>query len=208
MAPEAGCLNSTPISIVIPSMNSPRTKETFPWLLTVLLQSDLFRHPHSEVLINHGSNESFAARTALEARVRSLIGRTPPRGFPPPDPNRRFRRHADGMMQQLTHSYGPRPELFAASRFYAAARARNDIIVSMDDDVLPFQSQLALTAALACAVYREEGFPHPAEWRAAPTTGPQFASEARTSPRPAMYSPQERHCDANGYSACNRQNRL
>jgi len=84
------------------------------------------------------------------------------------------------LRRHLTHSLGPRPELFAASRFFAAARARNEVVVTLDDDILPYPSQITLVATLGCDVARELA-----------TGGRQKA---------AMYSPQERHCDAEGYS--------
>jgi len=62
---------------------------------------------------------------------------------------------AERIRGAVRHLLGPRTELFAASRYFAAAEARNEIIVSMDDDVMSYPSQAALVEALQCSVRRE-----------------------------------------------------
>ena len=68
---------------------------------------------------------------------------------------------AERIRGAVRHLLGPRTELFAASRYFAAAEARNEIIVSMDDDVMSYPSQAALVEALQCSVRRELGLGWP-----------------------------------------------
>ena len=78
-------------------------------------------------------------------------------------------------------------DTFAASRFFAAAAvARFDVIVTIDDDVLPYSSQIfPLLSHLTCSVALEDGFPMYNQSAMAAATG--------------LHGSQERYCDARGY---------
>ena len=78
-------------------------------------------------------------------------------------------------------------DTFAASRFFAAAAvARFDVIVTIDDDVLPYSSQIfPLLSHLTCSVALEDGFP--------------MYNQSAMAAAPGLHGSQERYCDARGY---------
>ena len=160
-----------PLSIVIPTVGgASQRRRNLARLLHTLLASPLLRHPSSEVVINHGNQASWLDRAALTEQV-AQCGTTCASGGP-------VVAGAVVNTSKLTHLDGPRAELFAASRFFAAAASRNEIVVSMDDDVMPFGSQLGLLGALVCSVHTE------LRTKGAP---------------PGLHGSQVRHCGSGGY---------
>ena len=155
-----------PVSVIIPTIHAAtHDRPALPGLIASLLHSKALRNPATEIVINHGTPASFAYRQSLRAQIRTK------RWAPTQN------------LSQLVHFYGPRAELFAASRFFAAAAARHDIIVTIDDDVLPYHSQIhPVLHGLVCAIATEPGFP--------------LYAAAHT---PGLHGHQERFCDRRGY---------
>ena len=116
------------LSVVIPTMGRAARSRNVVHMGRALLASPVFRHPRSELLLSHGSAESFAQRHSVDRDLADPAfksGFAPLRGF--------------NLSARVTHLHGPRPELFVASRFFAAAAARNEVVISMDDDVMPYR---------------------------------------------------------------------
>ena len=156
-------LNSTggppPLSIVIPHMGGQR-RNNLGHLIAFLLSQPFMRHPSSEIVISHGSNLSWSERGSLDDLSRRLLAASPGRSgqkaaFAQMRKTPSSAAAAARVRAAVTHLLGPRTELFAAMRYFAAAEARNEVIVSMDDDVMPFASQADLAEALSCSVRRE-----------------------------------------------------
>ena len=156
-------LNSTggppPLSIVIPHMGGQR-RSNLGHLIAFLLSQPFMRHPSSEIVINHGCNLSWSERGSLDDLSRRLLAAGPGRSgqkaaFAQTRKTPSSAAAAARVRAAVTHLLGPRTELFAASRYFAAAEARNEVIVSMDDDIMPFASQADLVEALSCSVRRE-----------------------------------------------------
>ena len=172
--PNATCAISSPspaVSVVIPTMGgaSPRRRNLVR-LLHGLLAHPLFQlQPASEIVINHGNRASWNARLELSQQVAACAV-VCAAGGP-------VVAGAVVNVTQITHRDGPRAELFAASRFFAAAEARNEIVVSMDDDIMPFPSQFALLHSLVCSVRQEATLGAP----------------------PGLHGPQIRRCGVQGY---------
>ena len=101
MANNASCdvLDRSPISIVIPTISkNPGILAT---LCAALLRTPPMRFvPGSEIVINHGTVESYAQRDELER----IVG------------DRTHRWLAANLSTKLVHVYGPRAELFAGTR--------------------------------------------------------------------------------------------
>ena len=154
-------LNNTepsPVSIVIPHMGG-RRHNNLGHLIAFLLSQRFMRHPSSEIVINHGCNLSWSERGMLDGLSRRLLTTGPGRGAQKPFAQMKQTAASAAAAARIrgavTHMFGPRTELFAASRYFAAAEARNEVLVSMDDDVMPYPSQAALVEALQCSVRRE-----------------------------------------------------
>jgi len=161
------------ITVVIPTVMSPWTMQwALPRLLVSVLRSSLLRHPQSQVIMNHGTVASYDSRELLDKKVLKRLGVRPKLARPERQP-------------MIEHVFGPRAETFAASRFFAAATARNDIIVTFDDDLLNYQLD-TLLKELVCGVAKETGFPN------------------YTASRPGLHGNQERFCDAFGYDSVPR----
>ena len=193
------------ISVVIPTVSNQWTVQgALRYLLVALIQSPQLSHPRSEVILNHGTEASYRARSELERLVSLRLRRpTLSNSQQEPAPSCRHRllpkepngtavdtqhlAHAQHLSAALcvVHSYGPRAELFAASRFFAAASiATNEVIITIDDDVLPYAPQLSpLLEAFACGVALESGFPR----------------YSLSTQAPGLHGNQERFCDARGY---------
>ena len=176
MVPNKSCAaRDHPISVVIPTMSNPWTlQKVLPKLLAALVRSPEMQHPQSEVVINHGSNQSYASRDTIDRLVRTTQLRKATR-------NHLVQRQL-WHFKRIVHYDGPRADAFAASRFFAAAAARNEIILSIDDDVLP-EVLPELLDPLACAVATEPGY----------SQGYPAGSS------PGLHGNQERYCDAKGY---------
>jgi len=180
------CLRTIPVSVVIPTMSSERTRWCLPWLIAELSQGPLLHNSKSEILISHGSNESFMMRDEISRRTIRELQWSLNRRLKVIDP------HSDGIvatrkafsLSQISHLLGPSVEMYAAARYYAAAIAQNEVIISIDDDVLPYPSQIKLLLELGCSVTREAGFPR---------------YEANVPP-PGLHGPQKRYCDLQGYT--------
>ena len=180
------CLRTIPVSVVIPTMSSERTRWCLPWLIAELSQGPLLHNSKSEILISHGSNESFEMRDEISRRTIRELRWSLARRLKVIDS------HSDGViatrkafaLSQISHLLGPSIEMYAAARYYAAAIAQNEVIISIDDDVLPYPSQMKLLLELACSVTREAGFP-------------RYATNA---PPPGLHGPQKRYCDLFGYT--------
>ena len=108
------------------------------------------RHPSSEIVINHGCNRSWSERGLLDDLSRRLLTAGAARGAQEAEqkapsaqmkPTAASAAAAARVRGAVTHMLGPRTELYAASRYFAAAAARNEVLVSMDDDVMPYPSQ-------------------------------------------------------------------
>jgi hypothetical protein len=166
----SAALSEHGISIVIPTVSSPWTlQRALPHLLAALLRTSELQNERSEIILNHGTTASFEARAGIADLVRGT----------------RLGKNAN--LSKLVHSFGPRAELFAASRFFAAAEvARYEVLVTIDDDVLNYGKQVPrLLTLLSCAVARETGFP--------------LYTSAATPP--GMHGTQQRFCGAGGYES-------
>ena len=164
------------ISVVIPTLSRADVlRYALPQLLLALLRSPELAHEHSQIIINHGTLSSYRASAAIDVRIAELA-----------------RRPVN--MSKLTHSYGPRADAFSASRFFAAATvSRNEIVVTMDDDVMPYPDQIhPLLEGLACSVASEPGYPDYPDGK----------------PPPGLHGNQERYCDREGYEQAPRTARV
>ena len=123
------------------------------YLTHTLLLHPALRHPLTEIILSHGCTESFDGRAELDAALAR-----PMRNFylrdntfaltndiKPLSAVRRGRLHerkfAPVNVSKVRHMLGPRPETYVAARYFAAAEARNEIVVTFDDDVMPYKSQ-------------------------------------------------------------------
>lgn len=115
----------------------------------------------SEILVAHGSRASLDARTELEAATSAACEET--------GVCRQRVRHLD--LVELND------EMWVAERFYAGTLANNQVVVHLDDDLLPSRE---LLDKLTLAVIKEPGFPN--------------------AQRPGLYGPALRQCDGAGYA--------
>ena len=156
---RAACCGSAPaISVVIPSFARVHNVKR---LLSALLQYPAMHRNGSEILVAHGSRASLGARTELEAATSAACENT------------------GGCLQRVRHLdlIELNDEMWVAERFYAGTLANNQVVVHLDDDLLPSRE---LLDKLALAVIREPGFPN-----------------AR---KPGLYGPALRQCDGVGYA--------
>eukprot|EP00310_Coccolithus_braarudii_P018113 CAMPEP_0183336486 /NCGR_PEP_ID=MMETSP0164_2-20130417/4446_1 /TAXON_ID=221442 /ORGANISM="Coccolithus pelagicus ssp braarudi, Strain PLY182g" /LENGTH=739 /DNA_ID=CAMNT_0025506011 /DNA_START=297 /DNA_END=2516 /DNA_ORIENTATION=+ len=179
--PQMQSRDGLPLSVVIPTMGSPRRIANLARLIGYLLLSPAMRHPKAEVVLNHGCARSYKNRHSLSKLIRQELPSAHLQERPGDLQNLSKSEHAN--VPKVTHMLGPREEMFVASRFFAMAAAHNEVVVSIDDDIMPFQSQSDLVAALHCSVRQEPGFP---------TYYAQNAS-------PGLYGPSIRHCTERGY---------
>ena len=151
-----------PVSVVIPSFARPHNiRHQLRWLLSL----EPLHRQGSEVIISHGSSQSYTESDNINsARVS---------------------------MRCITCSEAPLRHLnqtslnlrwFTAHRFFAASAAKNDVVLHLDDDLVPGEAMLQ---ALIDTVALEPGFPH---------------YEAASTP-PGLHGPSGmgRSCSANGY---------
>ena len=139
-----------PISIVIPSF-----RRVHNLLISIgqLLCHEPMKRNASEVLIAHGSIASYAQRERINEQAfllcmniaASRVGEV----SPVRDCNLSRVRHLDMSQEHPRH--------FTATRFLAAERAHNRVILQLDDDLVPGEAMLQ---ALIDAVALEHGFPH------------------------------------------------
>ncbi|KAL1526255.1 hypothetical protein AB1Y20_014975 [Prymnesium parvum] len=146
------------VSVVIPSFARPHNLMLL--VPRVLQLEPLRRSPPprngSEVIISHGSAESLATRGSIDSAVaRACAG------------------EAAGACSaaQVVHvdSVALNQKWYTAHRYHAAARARNDVLVHLDDDLVPGERTLQL---LIDSVALEKGFPHYAPPHAPGLYGP------------------------------------
>ena len=160
-------VNMPPVSAVVPSFDRP---ENLPRVIHHLLRLEPFRRPGSEVVISHASKKSWSQRKAIDAAVRAKL-----------DANRR---KVDKPMRLVVHrdDSAHNTEAYTALRYGAASHVNNDVVLHLDDDLLPSGG---LVATMAHFIAMEPGFP---------------LYENRTVPNmygPAVY---QRVCDLAGYS--------
>lgn len=156
--PKPSTCGALPMSIVIPTIGRRRRAKNLLYLLHTLLLSPLLRHPLSEIVLNHGCRESFDARAEVDKALLDPLGNFYLKDNFYLDDKKLRRQPANA--SRLNHMLGPRAETFVASRFFAAGAARNELIVTMDDDVMPFASQarvpdLQIIARACCSARRD-----------------------------------------------------
>ena len=85
------------LSVVIPTMGRAARSRNVVHMGRALLASPVFRHPRSELLLSHGSAESFAQRHSVDRDLADPAfksGFAPLRGF--------------NLSARVTHLHGPR----------------------------------------------------------------------------------------------------
>ena len=126
-----------PVSVVIPSHARPHN---LPHQLLWLLQLEPLHRAGSEIIISHGSLGSWEQRDAIDRGAAEACAATT--GAPPAAPGCADRpvRHVDSTARNAEH--------FTAHRYFAAARSANEVLLHLDDDLVPGEAMLqALTLA-------------------------------------------------------------
>lgn len=122
-----------PVSVVIPSY---ARMEYLVWSLSLLLKLEPLERKGSEILVAHGSNASLAYVSGAACKAQPACHS--PKVW-----------HVDVIDLDASG-------IGVASRYFAAAKARNDILVHLDDDLVPSQTMLQ---DLVDKVASEAGFP-------------------------------------------------
>lgn len=189
------------LTLVMPTMGR---RQKIAELLFSLLLHPLMQRPTSEILLSHGSPHAWSLRDKVardlealykaQSRVAgpwvvvaptrlSLVGRA----------NLSKVRHLDGSLESA--------RIGAAERYLAAGRAVNEVIIHVDDDVLPDGRNFQLISHMFCAVHAEPGFPHYADGR---SSGMHGAGPAAFHSVPGLHGPTTRYCGRLGYGAPSR----
>ena len=150
-----------PVSVVIPSFARPGNLHH---QLVWLLQLEPLHRRRSEVIVSHGSQRSWDERDAIDRATAEGCAAA--------------RRSCAGALVRHVNSTALNARVFTAHRFFAAAQSGNEVLLHLDDDLVPGEAMLV---ALVDAVALEPGFP--------------------AAPRPGLYGPSGfgRACGPAGY---------
>ena len=119
------------VSVVIPSFGRPTN---VPHALVHLLGLEPMRRTGSEIIISHGSERSFKLASAIDANATALLRQLPGGGEALTE--RGKIRHVDAT--EWNKKY------YVAQRFVATAGlVRNDVVVHVDDDLIPTEQMLS-----------------------------------------------------------------
>ena len=201
-----------PVSIIIPSFARP---SNLPFALAWLLQLEPLRRPGSEVLVSHGSATSFAAVPTIDSELARLCALGPKPGCARAAASTLDNEPPAALAFPVRHLDSTRlnAEVFAAQRYFAAANASNDVLLHLDDDLVPTEPMLQalidrvdLEAAVpnGAAVDGDATAGETAEAAAAAAATAAQGAGARVMPvaaAPGLYGPSGlgRFCGAQGY---------
>jgi len=134
--------DSFPTSVIIPSLSG---EGILPELVANILSLKSMMHPDSEVLVSHISKESWDSR----ARLYTSVNRITLDGIS----KNQFR------VSKLIHLnlVELNEKMKCASRYFAALKASNDVLIHLDDTIWPFDATLKRMIRL---VRGESGFPN------------------------------------------------
>lgn len=154
-----------PVSIIIPSFSR---MDTLPSILAQILTPETMSHLNSEIVLAHVSQESWDLRAAMHT-----------------DANRIIVSQYGGssyLVTKINHvNYvEDNSKWGCASRYVAALEAQNDVLIHLDDDLLPTDEALA---KMIHHVQNEKGFPQ---------------HENESNP-PRFYGESKRYCGHKGY---------
>ena len=130
------------VSVVIPSYARPHN---LPHSVAWLKQLEPMHRPGSEILLSHGSEASYHRRAAVDSEAAALCDAAP---ASPGCSARCSLRHINATSLNA--------RWYTAHRFHAARQASNEVIVHLDDDIVPYAPMLQ---ALVDRVSLEAGFP-------------------------------------------------
>jgi len=156
---------SFPVSIVIPSFSRV---STLPGLIAHLLSLSSMQHPQSEVLVPHASQESWYQHVDIQMKIKEIIKSGIAK-------NKLVDLRVIHMNYVKLNS-----EMGCTIRYFAAKKARNDVIVHLDDDIKPNDYTIQKMILL---VRMEKGFPN-------------YEDEANI---PQFYGSSRRLCGCGGY---------
>jgi len=132
---------SFPVSIVIPSFSRV---STLPGLIGHVLSLSSMQHPYSEVLVAHVSQESWEQRLVIQRKIKDIMKNSD-------------EKNKDLAWKVVHMNYVElNAEMGCASRYFAATKATNDVIVHLDDDIWPEDDSIRKMILL---VVMENGFP-------------------------------------------------
>ena len=182
-----------PVSVVIASYS--RVHNLVPGVLG-LLRLEPLRRNGSEILISHGSAHSYAHRHAVTANVSASCAASAAAAVPtavaacPDAAATTMLRHID------THELDAR--MVTATRYHAATLARNDVLLHLDDDLVPSEATLQ---RLIDRVAAQPGFPHTGTPTAAAATAAAGTTAVGVPSAPGLYGACcfARSCGVHGY---------
>lgn len=134
-----------PVSIVVPSWSR---MDTLPNLLAHLLLLDSMQHPASEILVSHVSQESREHRDKIHSETKRILKKS-----------MRRQSSIETVSSKLIHLdfVDLNAKWGCAARHMAALEAKNDVLVHLDDDLMPSSEAIA---TMIQHVSNESGFPH------------------------------------------------
>jgi len=173
--PHNRCAERTGLSVVVPSASRGPTLHV---LLIALLQQEALRVPGSEIIVSHATFDSLNEAPNMSPRVLAACASCDVRRIV----------HVDSV--RINDALG------CAHRYVVASKhARNNVLLHLDDDLLP---KAALLQALVQSVCAEPGFP-------------EYARTSRPNPfrsaplRPSFYGTTPRLCSKDGYRFYSRR---
>ena len=173
--PHNRCAERTGLSVVVPSASRGPTLHV---LLIALLQQEALRVPGSEIIVSHATFDSLNEAPNMSPRVLAACASCDVRRIV----------HVDSV--RINDALG------CAHRYVVASKhARNNVLLHLDDDLLP---KAALLQALVQSVCAEPGFPEYAR-----TSRPNPFRSA--PPRPSFYGTTPRLCSKDGYRFYSRR---
>jgi len=158
---RSACADNTPLSVVVPSASRASTLHL---LLAALLKLDMLRHHASEIIVSHANAESLAESPHMASRVAEACN--------------------ECSAAKIVHvnATSSNSRVGCAHRYLVGTQARNDVLLHLDDDLVPNN---AVMRALTQSVCGEPGFP----------------SYPLDAPRSMFYGTTPRLCAADGYRA-------
>ena len=141
-------VTDVPVSVIIPSFSR---MSNLPFGLAWLLRLEPLLREGSEIIVSHGSRQSFEAVHAMQANLTIECN----------DPTRRA--CADDYAARVRHIDNVKinKNVYVAQRYFAARSAANAVLLHVDDDIVPGEAMLQ---ALIDRVASEPGFPSYAEY--------------------------------------------
>jgi hypothetical protein len=117
-------MTAQPVSVVVASF--ARTENT-PHALHWLWQLEPLKRTGSEVLISHGSKASFAQRHAIDQSAAALCA---------------AKSSCGGARARHLNSTALNARWYTAHRFFAALQSKTDVVLHIDDDLVPGEPML------------------------------------------------------------------